>query len=69
MSGEVYAEELFFMRLGTLSFRQNWLDREVSASLTAAAMFGIGFTGFVVGIVTARLLDSWTYQRLVFIAS
>ena len=57
------------MRLGTLSFRQNWLDREISPSLTAAAMFGIGLAGFFVGVVTTKLLDSWNFQGLVLVAS
>lgn len=65
-AGEVSVEELFFMRLGTLKFRQNWLDREVSPSLTRAVMFGIGLVGFLSGFVACRLLDSLTYHELTF---
>lgn len=56
--GEVCVEELFFMRLGTIRFRQNWLQREVSGSLTASVMLVIGVAGFVIGIVSSRLVES-----------
>lgn len=67
MSGEVFVEELFFLRLGTMRFRQKWLDREVSESLTAAVMFGIGSAGFLLGILFSRIMDSWGYQELVVV--
>ncbi|KAK7423348.1 hypothetical protein QQX98_001139 [Neonectria punicea] len=67
MSGEVTVEELFFMRLGTMRFRQHWLQREVSPSLTTSVMLAIGVAGFVLGFVSSRLVDSWAYSRLVVI--
>lgn len=67
MLGEVSAEELFFMRLGTLRLRQTWLDREVSASLTASVMLAIGAAGFLLGFVSSRLIDSWGYSGFVVI--
>ncbi|KAF7550447.1 hypothetical protein G7Z17_g5699 [Cylindrodendrum hubeiense] len=66
-SGEVSAEELFFMRLGTIRLRQHWLQREVSASLTASFMLVIGAAGFLLGFVSSRLIDSWGYSGLVVI--
>ncbi|KAK7416303.1 hypothetical protein QQZ08_012045 [Neonectria magnoliae] len=67
MSGEVTVEELFFMRLGTMRFRQQWLQREVSPSLTTSVMLVIGVAGFVLGFISSRLVDSWAYSRLVVI--
>jgi hypothetical protein len=43
--------ELFYMRVGRFSFRQRWIDREVSPSLTAVAVLLIAFGGFVLGFV------------------
>lgn len=50
-------EELFFMRIGTLRLRQRWLDREVSPSLTGAAVVGIAAAGLVAGFMASRVLD------------
>lgn len=58
-AGEVSVEELFFMRLTTMRFRQNWLQREVSGSLTASVMLVIGAAGFILGFLSSRLVDSW----------
>jgi hypothetical protein len=58
MAGEVSVEELFFMRLTTMRFRQNWLQREVSGSLTASVMLVIGAAGFILGFLSSRLVDS-----------
>ncbi|KAK4148533.1 hypothetical protein C8A00DRAFT_19649, partial [Chaetomidium leptoderma] len=49
--------ELFYMRVGRFSFRQRWVDREVSPSLTAAAVLLIALGGFVLGFVAGRWLD------------
>ncbi|CAM1507108.1 Fc.00g067490.m01.CDS01 [Cosmosporella sp. VM-42] len=68
-SGEVCVEELFFMRIGVISFRQKWLDREVSSSLTATVMFGIGVAGFLAGFMSSRLLDIWSSPELAMLAS
>jgi hypothetical protein len=46
--------ELFYMQVGRLSFRQRWIDREVSPSLTAVAVLFIAFGGFVLGFVAGR---------------
>jgi hypothetical protein len=45
------------MRVGRFSFRQRWIDREVSPSLTAAVVFFIAMGGFVLGFGTVRWLD------------
>ncbi len=50
--------ELFYMRIGTLRLRQRWLDREISASLTAAVSLGIAMGGFVAGVLCSRALGS-----------
>jgi hypothetical protein len=42
------------MRVGRLSFRQRWIDPEVSPSLTAVAVLLIAFGGFVLGFVAGR---------------
>lgn len=57
LMGEVFVEELFFMRLGRMSFRQNWLDREVSPSLTVAVMLGIGIAGLLAGLGLRNLIE------------
>jgi len=48
--------ELFYMRIGTLSFRQKWLDREISPSLTATLAIGIAAGGFVLGWLASSLV-------------
>ncbi|KAM5383698.1 hypothetical protein ACJZ2D_001935 [Fusarium nematophilum] len=58
MAGEVFVEELFFLRLGTMRFRQKWLDGEVSPSLTASLMLVIGVAGFAIGFLSCKLMDS-----------
>ena len=52
--GERYGE-LFYMRIGRLSFRQRWIDREVSPSLTAVVVLLIALGGFMLGFVLGRL--------------
>src|SRR5690242_14383097 len=49
--------ELFYMRIGRFSFRQRWIDREVSSSLTAAVVLVIALGGFVLGFVAGRWPD------------
>lgn len=56
--GDTDVDEMFHMRLGKFSFRQRWIDREISPSLTAAVMFSIAAGGFVAGFAASRLLDS-----------
>jgi hypothetical protein len=46
--------ELFYMRLGRLNFRQRWIDREVSPSLTAVVALLIALGGFLLGFVVGR---------------
>ncbi|KAI5466754.1 hypothetical protein BGZ63DRAFT_430125 [Mariannaea sp. PMI_226] len=67
LAGEVSVEELFFMRLGTMKFRQKWLQREVSASLTVSVMLVIGAAGFILGFASSRFFDSWGGSRLVLV--
>jgi len=45
------------MRIGTLRFRQRWLDREVSESLTNAVAMGLVGGGFLLGILASRWWD------------
>ncbi|KAK4161975.1 hypothetical protein QBC43DRAFT_216548, partial [Cladorrhinum sp. PSN259] len=49
--------ELFYMRIGELRFRQAWIEREVSRSLTLAVMLAIGLAGFLVGVGVSRWWD------------
>lgn len=58
LAGVVEVVELFYMRIGTLRFRQRWVDREVSPSLTASVALGIAAGGFLLGYVTSSLLKS-----------
>ncbi|KAK3984126.1 hypothetical protein QBC44DRAFT_221832, partial [Cladorrhinum sp. PSN332] len=46
--------ELFYMRIGELSFRQAWIEREVSQSLTWTVMLLIGLAGVLVGVGISR---------------
>lgn len=41
------------MRIGKFSFRQRWIDREVSPSLTFAVASFIGILGFIFGLLAA----------------
>ncbi|KAK1974726.1 hypothetical protein LZ30DRAFT_607303 [Colletotrichum cereale] len=54
--GEVGVEEIFHMRIGRFRFRQRWIDREVSESLTVAVGFCIAAGGFVAGLAASRWL-------------
>ncbi|KAK2039100.1 hypothetical protein LZ31DRAFT_599096 [Colletotrichum somersetense] len=54
--GEVDVEEIFHMRIGRFRFRQRWIEREVSESLTVAVAFCIAAAGFVAGLAASRLL-------------
>ncbi|KZL85680.1 hypothetical protein CI238_11797, partial [Colletotrichum incanum] len=54
--GEVDVDEMFHMRLGRFSFRQRWIDREVSESLTMVVGFCIAAGGFVAGFAASRWL-------------
>ncbi|KAK4190485.1 hypothetical protein QBC35DRAFT_377805, partial [Podospora australis] len=47
-------EEMFYMRIGRFSLRQTWLEREVSASLTATVVCLIALAGFVAGFLASR---------------
>jgi hypothetical protein len=47
--------ELFYMRIGRLSFRQRWIDRQVSPSLTAAVGLLLALGGFMLGFVVGRM--------------
>ncbi len=50
------------MRIGTLSFRQRWIDREVSPSLTAVAVLLIALGGFIAGVVVGRWLEPVSFS-------
>ncbi|KAK1597919.1 uncharacterized protein LY79DRAFT_666267 [Colletotrichum navitas] len=54
--GEVDVEEIFHMRIGRFRFRQRWIEREVSESLTAAVAFCIAVGGFVAGLAASQCL-------------
>ncbi|KXH49351.1 hypothetical protein CSAL01_13752 [Colletotrichum salicis] len=54
--GEVDVKEMFHMRLGKFSFRQRWIDREVSESLTVAIGVSLVLGGFVAGFAASRWL-------------
>ncbi|OHE91818.1 hypothetical protein CORC01_12892 [Colletotrichum orchidophilum] len=54
--GEVDVKEMFHMRLGKFSFRQRWIDREVSESLTLAIGVSLAMGGFVAGFAASKWL-------------
>ncbi|KAK0665653.1 hypothetical protein QBC41DRAFT_305939 [Cercophora samala] len=49
--------ELFYMRIGQMSFRQNWVEREVSSSLTLTVCLLILALGVGVGFVVGKWVD------------
>lgn len=62
-------EEIFHMRIGKFSFRQRWIDRQVSPSLTYAVATCIALAGFVLGVMAGRCDWSWAQQYLQFLVS
>lgn len=46
--------EMFYMRVGKFRFRQAWIEREVSPSLTFAVAVLIALGGFLLGFGAAR---------------
>ncbi len=50
------------MRIGRFSFRQRWIDREVSPSLTAVAVLLIALGGFRLGFVAGRWMDRVSFS-------
>lgn len=56
LAGVVEVVELFYMRIGKLRFRQQWVDCEVSPSLTIFAVLGIAAGGFLLGYLASYLL-------------
>ena len=54
--GEGQKEELFFMRIGTIKFRQRWIQREVSQSLTYSVALALFGGGVLTGVLVSRLL-------------
>lgn len=65
------------MRIGKFSFRQRWIDREVSPSLTYAVGMFLVSLGFVVGVLVGRggwdlswsWFWSWGWEWLQFVVS
>lgn len=49
--------EMFYLRVARLSFRQAWVEREVSPSLTWTVMVLIGIGGFLMGVGASRWWD------------
>lgn len=49
--------EQCYMRLGKLRFRQHWLQREVSESLSAAILFGVTGMALLVGFMGGWLMN------------
>ena len=43
--------DVCYIRMGTFSFRQKWIEREVSDSLTIVVALGILGLGIIVGFV------------------
>jgi len=41
--------------MGTFSFRQKWVDREVSRSLTGIVVLGVMGIGIVVGFISGSV--------------
>jgi len=49
--GVIEVFDVCYIRMGTFSFRQKWIEREVSESLTVVVALGILGLGTVVGFV------------------
>jgi hypothetical protein len=49
--GVIEVFDVCYIRMGTFSFRQRWIQREVSDSLTAVVALGILGLGIAVGFV------------------
>ncbi|SPN97154.1 uncharacterized protein DNG_00670 [Cephalotrichum gorgonifer] len=60
----VVDNELFRMKIGKLRLRQKWIEREVSPSLTAAAVCAIALAGFLVGVSATRVWDGTLSWRI-----
>jgi hypothetical protein len=43
--------DVCYIRMGTFSFRQKWIEREISESLTAVVGLGVLGVGIIVGFV------------------
>jgi hypothetical protein len=43
--------DVCYIRMGTFSFRQKWIEREVSDSLTAVVALGVLGLGIIVGFI------------------
>ena len=43
--------DVCYIRMGTFSFRQRWIQRETSESLTATVTLGVLGLGFIMGFV------------------
>lgn len=50
-------KEMFYMRIGQMSFRQNWVEREVSSSLTLTVCLLILALGILIGFVVGKWVD------------
>ncbi|KAK0729328.1 hypothetical protein B0T21DRAFT_210526 [Apiosordaria backusii] len=50
-------KEMFYMRIGQMSFRQNWVEREVSSSLTLTVCLLILALGVFIGFVAGKWVD------------
>lgn len=50
-------KEMFYMRIGQMSFRQNWVEREVSSLLTLTVCLLILALGILIGFVVGKWVD------------
>jgi len=65
-SGGVIDVDAYYIRLGTFSFRQKWLSRDISQSLTGLAMLGLVGLGMVFGVLLGWFWCEARMRRRIF---
>ncbi|TLS24743.1 hypothetical protein PpBr36_08957 [Pyricularia pennisetigena] len=53
VEGATVSTELYHMRIGRLRLGRRWIERDVSASLTATAVAAVAAAGFALGLLVA----------------
>ncbi|KAL3428023.1 hypothetical protein PVAG01_01532 [Phlyctema vagabunda] len=59
-AGVVDLVDICYIRLGTFSFRQKWLQREVSSSLTFTVALALAGSGLLVGFLCGWYMARWS---------
>ncbi len=63
--GTLEVFEKCYIHFGKLNFRQNWLQREVSQSLTTAVVFGVAVLSMMTGFLCGWVLAMSRYPYIV----